>query len=92
MKADIDALELSGRGSWRVILDIGATLELGRGSTSEVAERSARFVRTLPSITARWPQQPLESADLRHTDGYALKLRGVTTTQPGPASAAPKTN
>lgn len=93
MKTDIDAIELSGRGSWRVTLDMGATLELGRGTPAEVVERTARFVRTLPTLTARWPQQPLESADLRHADGYAVKLRGVTTNPPGTAiAAAPKTH
>lgn len=92
MKAEADTLVLSGRGSWRVTLDSGATLELGRGSQAEVLERTARFVRTLPTLVARFPQQPLEAADLRHTDGYALKLRGVTTNPTGPAGAAPTKN
>lgn len=78
---EIEVLSLSTRGSWRVLLDNGAAVELGRGSEKEVAERTERFVRTLPEITKRY-RQPLEYADLRHTDGYAVRLRGVTTAVP----------
>ena len=76
---DIETLHLSGRGSWRVAFDNGATVELGRGSEAEVQARSERFVRTLGQVTGRY-RQPLEYADLRHADGYAVRLRGVTTT------------
>ena len=34
---------LSGRGSWRVELDSGASVELGRGSEDEVVARTERF-------------------------------------------------
>lgn len=78
---DVEQLQLSTRGSWRVLLDSGATLELGRGSEDEVTTRTQRFVRTLPQVTDRY-RQPLEHADLRHADGYAVRLRGVTTTMP----------
>lgn len=78
LDSEITELHLSHRGSWSVELDNGATLELGRGSEDEVLARAARFVRTLPEVTARW-RAPLEYADLRHTDGYAVRLRGVTT-------------
>jgi cell division protein FtsQ len=77
----IDRLEISGRGSWRAELDSGATLELGRGSEDEVLARSERFTRTLSQVTGRY-SQPLEYADLRQAGGYALRLRGVTTTPP----------
>lgn len=79
MNAQVDTLHLSGRGSWRAELDTGAVLELGRGTEDEVAARCERFVRTLSQVTGRY-RQPLEYADLRHADGYALRLRGVTTT------------
>lgn len=75
----IDRLTLSGRGSWRVETDNAAVVELGRGSPAEVVARSERFLRTLTQARARW-NAPLEYADLRHTDGYALRLRGVGTT------------
>ena len=68
-------LYLSGRGSWRADTDGGAVLELGRGSEEEVLQRTERFVRTLAAATAKW-RAPLEYADLRHRDGYAVRLRG----------------
>jgi cell division protein FtsQ len=87
---EIEQLQLSSRGSWRVLLDSGATLELGRGTEDEVLSRTQRFVRTLSQVTERY-RAPLEYADLRHADGYAVRLRGVvttTTTAPaGPKSA-----
>ena len=79
----IDRLVLSGRGSWRAELDNGAVVELGRGSEAEVVERCGRFLRTVGQLTERYGQ-PLRYADLRHGDGYALRLRGVGT-QPAAA-------
>jgi cell division protein FtsQ len=76
MNAEPTTLTLSGRGSWKVDLDGGATVELGRGTQDEVVERTARFVRTLPQVLGRF-HAPLASADLRHAEGYAVKLRGV---------------
>jgi cell division protein FtsQ len=78
-QAHIELLGLSGRGSWRVELDNGAEVELGRGSDDEVVERARRFVRTLPQVRQLYPQHPLLSADLRHRDGYAVRLKGITT-------------
>jgi cell division protein FtsQ len=83
----VSALSLSGRGSWRVELDTGAQIELGRGGEDEVAARVERFVRTLPQVTDRW-QRPLQYADLRHAGGYAVRLQGVGTTPPEPAKPA----
>ena len=88
--ARIDRLELSGRGSWRAELDSGAEIELGRGSDDELLARSERFVATLAQVTQRF-QRPLEYADLRHHDGYAVRLKGITTLQV-PAASAPKQN
>jgi len=86
---EIEQLQQSTRGSWRVLLDSGASLELGRGSEDEVFARTQRFVRTLTQVTERY-RAPLEHADLRHADGYAVRLRGVTT-QPvaAPAGSRP---
>ena len=77
MDTEITTLQLSRRGSWRVELDDGATVELGRGTADDVVERAARFVRTLPQLLAKF-RAPLESADLRHAEGYAVKLKGLT--------------
>jgi cell division protein FtsQ len=90
MKVDIDSLSLSSRGSWRVDLDSGAVIELGRGQPDELGLRAERFVRSLPQVGARFVQQPLEYADLRHTDGYAVRLRGVSTQAAAPATPTRK--
>jgi cell division protein FtsQ len=86
----VEQLELSDRGSWRVRLDSGAVVEMGRGSVDDLVGRSNRFLKTLTQVTTRCERQPgaLESADLRHENGYAIKLRGVTTlTSDGPKKA-----
>jgi cell division protein FtsQ len=79
MDAHIDTLDLSGRGSWRVELDSGAEVELGRGSDDEVVARTRSFVATLPEVRNRYQQHPLLYADLRHNDGYAVRFKGVST-------------
>lgn len=84
--ARIGALSLSGRGSWQATLDSGAVVELGRGSDDEVLARAARFVATLGQVTSRY-QRPLAFADLRHNDGYAVRLKGVSTTTDAAAAA-----
>lgn len=88
MEQTIERLDLSGRGSWRMTLEEGAQIELGRGSDAEVLQRLGVFVRTAPQIIAQY-RRPLQSADLRHGDGYALRLQGVSTT-PGPQGPAKK--
>ena len=64
--------------SWQATLDTGAVVEIGRGSDEEAVARTLRFVNTVRQVTSRY-QRPLEYADLRHTDGYAVRLRGVST-------------
>ena len=77
----MNALTLSGRGGWSAVLDSGAVVELGGGTSEEVVQRTERFSRTLTQVAAQHGRRAdaLESADLRHTGGYALRLRGVTT-------------
>jgi cell division protein FtsQ len=74
-------LELTERGNWLARLDSGAVLQLGRGTGAELAARVAQFLTSLPTVAARHGRRPeaLESADLRHKDGYAIRLRGVST-------------
>ena len=78
----VDQLALTARGSWQLALDNGAAIELGRGTPEEVTARAQRFVQTLNQVTSRYGRRPeaLVSADLRHGDGYAVRLRGVVTT------------
>ena len=84
---EIDQVELSGRGSWQIRTGTGAQVLLGRGGEQELKERVKLFLGTLTRVAARYGRKPeaLESADLRHTDGYALRLRGVTTTSTLPS-------
>lgn len=81
LELGVDELALSGRGGWTARLDTGAAIELGRGSDAEVIARMNRFLRTLTQVTSRYDRRPdaVETADLRHADGYALRLRGVST-------------
>jgi cell division protein FtsQ len=83
----IEQLSLTAHGSWNAELESGAVIELGRGSEAEVVERTRRFVQTLTQVTARYSRRAdaVVSADLRHGDGYALRLRGVTTAAEQPA-------
>ena len=77
----LQGLELTGRGSWRARLKNGAQLELGRGQEAEVLARVQRFTQTLAQVSQRYGRQAqaLEAADLRHVNGYALRLRNVST-------------
>jgi len=77
---------LSDRGSWQLELDNGAEVELGRGSDDEVVARVGRFVRTVTQVSAR-QRRGWDHADLRHADGYALRLKGplMTASLPSPA-------
>ena len=78
----LERLELTGQGSWRARLESGAGLELGHGSVDEIEARTQRFIATLSQVSSRYGRD-LESADLRYGNGYALKLKGVTTLNPG---------
>jgi cell division protein FtsQ len=74
-------LGLASRGSWHVLLDSGALVELGRGRSEEVVTRTERFLRTVSQVAAQYGRTvaSVEGADLRHNEGYALRMRGVTT-------------
>lgn len=82
LELGVEQVALTGRGGWTLHLDSGATVELGRGSMEEVLARGQRFAATLTQVTAKYGRRPeaLVTADLRHADGYAVKLRGVATT------------
>lgn len=81
MDLTLDQLDLTPRGGWRAQLDTGTTLELGSGSTEELVARTERFVKTVTQATSRYSRtvDQLASVDLRHTDGYAIRLNGVST-------------
>jgi cell division protein FtsQ len=77
----IDQLELTPRGGWRAQLDAGTSVELGTGSAADLVARVDRFLKTATQVTARYQRTPeqLASVDLRHADGYAIRLDGVST-------------
>lgn len=85
----IERLELSARGSWQARLDNGAVIELGRGSDDEVLARAQALSTTLTQITQRFGRE-IESADLRYPNGYAVRLRGITT-EPADGGKKPHT-
>jgi cell division protein FtsQ len=81
MTLAFDRLELTGRGSWRAHVGRGAVIELGRGNTQEVMARLQVMTQTLAQVTQKLGRKvsAIEFADLRHENGYALRLRGVST-------------
>lgn len=81
MELPVARLELTRGGSWRAHLDTGAGIELGRGGAEEVAPRVRRFLQTLTQVSSRYERRgnAVESADLRYENGYAIRLRGVST-------------
>jgi cell division protein FtsQ len=78
----VERMELTGQGSWRAWFENGAAIEMGHGSLSDIESRVQRFIATLSQVPSRYGRN-LESADLRYSNGYALKLKGVTTLNPG---------
>lgn len=77
----LEQLALSSRGNWRAELASGASLELGSGDAPEVTARVRQFLGTVGQVAAHHGRKldALEGADLRYGQGYALRLRGVST-------------
>ena len=77
----IEELQLSARGSWHARLESGTVVELGRSGLEEVRSASLRFLKTVTQVTSRYgrPASALESVDLRHQNGYAIRMHGVST-------------
>lgn len=85
LDASIEQLELTAQNAWRMRLDSGAQIELGRGSLAEVIARFEKFLATHQKVLAAYQRADLdrvESVDLRNGDGYAIRLSGVTTGTP----------
>ena len=81
MGLSIQALELTARGSWRAKLANASVVEMGRGTSEEILNRVKMFTLTIAQVSARYEKKvtALESADLRHDHGYALRMKGLTT-------------
>lgn len=84
LDSQISVLRLNERGSWAMTLANDAEIELGRGTQAEVLVRMHRFVRTVVKFAQRTQQSlpgALLYADLRYPSGYAIRMRGLSTTQ-----------
>ena len=78
----IDRLELTEQGSWRLDLEKGAHMELGRGDLAALDARLVQYLATVEQVTGTLGRKVV-SADLRYPTGYALRLQGIATTEPG---------
>lgn len=66
---DVRALDLDARGNWTLALDNGTRVVVGR---SQARSRLDRFARLVPRLLPQ-PGKQLEQADLRYTNGFALR-------------------
>jgi cell division protein FtsQ len=72
-----EAVQLSARYAWKVRLDNGVTVELGREQNpATLQERALRMVSVYPQLAARL-QDRIESIDMRYPNGLALQARGL---------------
>jgi len=69
-----ERVALSPRYAWRLRLDGGLGIELGRDAPNDPVEaRLARLVAAWPQTLARMPRKH-EHVDLRYPNGFALRL------------------
>jgi len=73
LNLQVAQLALSPRHAWRVILNNGMTLELGR---EEMQQRMARFVAAYPYSLAERAES-VRYVDLRYRNGFALGSTGI---------------
>lgn len=88
----LKVLELNARGSWIATLDSGAQIELGRGNATDVIGRAKKFANGAHLLLAKLNKKTndIEYIDLRHTDGYAMRMHGMTTIDLNAANASIK--
>jgi cell division protein FtsQ len=67
------AIELNARRAWRIKLDNGLTVQLGR---DQVVPRLARFARHYAASVGRI-QRAVDYVDLRYPNGFAVRLSAV---------------
>ena len=69
-----ERVALSSRYAWRLRLDDGLAIELGRDAPQDPVEaRLARLVAAWPQTLARMPMKH-EHVDLRYPNGFALRV------------------
>jgi len=81
LQTKVKVLELNVRGSWLVTLERGAQIELGRGNTTDVIARATKFSMGAEKILLKLNKKVMDMQyiDLRHSEGYAMRMHGVTT-------------
>ena len=81
LKQKLKILELNARGTWVATLESGAQIELGRGRTVDVIDRISKFATGSEQILIKLNKKPIdiEYVDLRHSEGYAIRMHGVST-------------
>jgi cell division protein FtsQ len=81
LNVKLKILELNARGSWVAILEGGAHFELGRGNVFDIINRINKFSVGAEQILKKLNKKimDIQYIDLRHSDGYALRIQGVST-------------
>ena len=83
LQQKIAQVSLSPRHAWRIRLEGGTVLELGREQMNARLERYvAVYDRSLAPL-----QRRLDYVDLRYSNGFAVRLPGAETTQQKPRKA-----
>lgn len=83
----VRGIALDPRGSWSLTLDSAAQLVVGRGD-EDARLRLSRFARLMPKLLSQ-EGRPLQRADLRYTNGFALswgQAAPAPSSQPSSAS------
>ncbi len=78
----ISSLTLDRRGAWRLDLDSGLALKLGRDNR---LDRIAPYIAALPQILGE-RFSDAASIDLRYSNGFAVRWRQKAEPQEGQAS------
>ncbi len=78
---------MSQRRAWRVHLDDGMVLELGR---EQVASRLARFLAAYPRTLAPLNRR-IDYVDLRYANGFAARIPELAAVAPGAKPDAART-
>jgi len=81
----IRSLAQDARGSWSITLGNGTQVVVGR---NDAEARIARFAGIMPRLVAEQPARVLQRADLRYTNGFALRWTDAPVL-PKPVSILP---
>ena len=81
LQTKLKVLELNVRGSWIATLEGGALIELGRGNDIDVIARANMFSMGAEKMLLKLNKKVMDMQyiDLRHSEGYAMRMHGVTT-------------